>query len=181
MTRTLLLVLCLGLVAGGGHGAAAQEGASPPDVTPVLERIDGLSRSLDEIARSLRALLRTQNAQVLIRRIELEEGRLSPLDGELQQARGEVRAKQQEIARMEGIREALEKQIDDAVRAGADPQQMPERAELPRIDAMIELQREELGTAERRVMELEDDLATGRDRIAILDEQLQELLEAPGG
>jgi len=173
------LVFLTVLLAATGHSADAPEADPGTQIATLTGEIRSLNRSLEDIAGSLRALLHDQKVELSIRRIELEERRQEPLGGELRSARAEVRAQQEELTRMEGIRENVRRQIDDAVRAGADPQTVPQRSELEQFETVVALERERLATAEARVIDLENDAARGRGRIAILDEQLQELLDAP--
>ena len=179
MRRVLLVGLCASvLAAGGGAPTAAQEPLSPGDIARLSEELAAVNRSLGEIARTLEALLRNQKVDLLIKRIELEERRLSPLGQELRGTRSRVRSSTEEIARLENLLEQEENAIDQMVREGRDAPDSPERQMLPRIEAELKLQREQLEATEHRVIDLENDVARGRDQIAILDEQLQELLES---
>jgi len=172
------LVLLSVLLATGGPSAVAQQAPSGTEIATLTAEIGKLNGSLDDIARSLRVLLHDQKIQVVIRRIELAERRQAPFSSELRSARADVRAQKEELVRMEGIMENIRRRVDDAIRQGNDPQNVPERAELEQFESMLEIERERLSTAEVRVIDLENDAARGRDRIGILDEQLQELLDA---
>ena len=180
MKRGAWWILYAALLVGGGAPTMAAEAAPGPDEISrlVVQQMVELNRSLDHIAHALQTVLGNQKVDLLIKRIELDERRLSPLGEELRRARDSVRAEQEEIAQMEGIQEQLQRQIDEAVRVGADPRSVEERQQQNHLETMIEVGRERLEAAERRVIDLENDVARGRDRIAILDEQLQELLDA---
>ena len=79
---------------------------------------------------------------------------------------------------MERMREDFQQQVDEAVRKGADPLNLPERRELEHIENVIELDREQLVIAQARAIDAEDDLARRKKRMEILDEKLEELLDA---
>ncbi len=172
------LVFLIALPGAGSQPAVAQQTGVESEIATLTTEIGKLNRSLSDVARSLRELLHDQKIQVVIRRIELEERRQAPLGSELRSARSDVRSQQDELVRMEGILENIRQEIDDAVRDGADPQTAPQRIEIREFERMIEVERDRLPAAEARVIDLENDAARGRDRITILDEQLQELLDA---
>ncbi|MDH3785161.1 MAG: hypothetical protein OEV00_07515, partial [Acidobacteriota bacterium] len=71
----------------------------------------------------------------------------------------------------------LEKEMEEAVRKGADPATIPNSDQLEQIKNMILLAEDRLAEAERRVIEAEDDLTKRRRQIDILDEQLETLFE----
>jgi chromosome segregation ATPase len=172
--------LVLIVLAAGGAPATAQEATTRPGVTVAPEPADRLSRSLDDIADSLRQLLRAEKTQIVLRRIELEERRLAPQSAELRGARSEVRGIKDEIRYMRIYVQDLESDVESELLAGADQDREAMRDQLETIQAEIRLNEEKLTAAERRVVDLEIDLAEGRDRIDILDERLLELLEASG-
>ena len=174
---TALVICSVLLVHASGHAVAQDRSASAPQAAALAGRLDELSENLGEIARSLRALLDNQDKLLLLRRIELAERRLEPLGSEVRRAASAVRNHEEEIAHIEQVRESFEREIDEAVRSGADPQQLSQRGELQNLESMIALQQQLLENARRSVIEAENDLARGRNEIAILDEQLQELLE----
>jgi hypothetical protein len=169
---TVILVLVITL--SGAAVYAQQSALDPPAEVDGIER---LNTHLEDIARSLREMLSNQQLLLTMRQIELMERRLEPLEDEHRRAREDVRATNEQIAQMVGIAKSFREQIDRAVRGGADPLQVPERSELEHIDTMLELQREQLAAAERRVIEADNDVARERRRIEILDDKLEELFE----
>jgi flagellar biosynthesis chaperone FliJ len=173
MYRTAAILVLV--VVFSGASSYAQHPASDPPAT--IEGIERLNAHLEDIARSLREIRSNQQLLLMLRQIELLERRLAPLEDEHRRAQDDVRATNEQIAQMAGMAERYREEVDRAVRSGADPLQVPERAEVEHIETMLELQRERLEAAEQRVIEADNDLARGRRRIEILDDKLEELME----
>jgi hypothetical protein len=173
MFRTIV-VLVLVTVLSTAAGYAQQTAVDPSAEVDAIDRID---TRLEEIARSLREMLSHQRLLLTMRQIELVERRLEPLEREHRRAQEDVRAADAQITQLAGIAENFREQIDRAVRQGADPREVTERSELERLEAMLELQQEQLEAAELRVIEADNDLSRGRTRIEILDDKLEALLE----
>ncbi len=168
---TLLLALAATALPAAAQGAGAEGSAGI--APPALERIE---RSLREIAEALREIQVDQRTLLALRRIEIAEARLAPLSAELHRARDDVRASQDEIAQLNAVAESFRDQVAAALRSGADPRDSAAHVELEQIEKMVDLEKERLETARRRVIEAEDDLARDRERIKLLEEQLEERL-----
>ena len=160
-----------------GPPAPARDAADDP-IGALRDSIERANTSLEAIAHSLSALHIEQQAMLMIRRVELEERRMSPLNSAVRSAHQDVEQLEREIRQMERMREDFQQQVDEAVRKGADPLDLPERREVEQIENVIELDREQLVIAQARAIEAEDDLARRKKRMEILDEKLEELLEA---
>lgn len=146
---------------------------SPPDVLAQMTR---LNQNLARISETLDAVLTNQRIDLMIRRIELAERRLEPLAERVEDERARIESLESEIARLEAAAESLERRRDRAVREGRAVEPRDEEI-LDQIDDELRQLRKQLETHRRRDLELSQDHERERERIAILDERLQELLD----
>lgn len=143
----------------------------------LLAEIAGLHRSLDQLVELLRAGLAHQKIDVMLKRIELKERRLAPLERRLRGTQDSILNSQGEIARLEQMKESTEQELADLIREGHEGAINESRYLMGEFEKAIRSEQATIEELERRVVELEDELADGRDEIAILDEKLAELLE----
>jgi len=176
MPRKALLFGLVTLLVAGGASYRAQD--TPLDVVSTPADIQRIADNLEDIAISLRALMADQNALLMMRRVELAEQRVAPLSRTVRNAKQDAENRETEIMELSSMRQHLDNQVEKAMREGQDPQTIDEREEIPRLDAIIELRRTQLEDDRRKVIESEDELARARRRIEVLDEKLEELLEA---
>ena len=118
-----------------------------------------------------------QRMLLMLRRFEVANRSLDPLRRDLSGAREDLRSAKGEVEHLAAIKVSFEREIELQIREGADPRDLPQREEMDRIDAMIELEESRVAAAERRVIEAEDNLARARRRVEILEEALEELFE----
>ena len=143
----------------------------------LLVEIAGLNRSLDQLVVLLRAGLAHQKIDVLLKRIELKERRMAPLERRLGNVQDEILAIHSDLARFETMKERAEEELLDREREGNEGAMNESRYMIHELEQAIVSERAKLEELERRVPLLENELADGRDEIAILDEMLAELLE----
>ena len=177
MPRKAALFGLVALLVATGASYRAQE--IQPDPTTTSADIRRIADNLEEIADSLRGLMADQNALLMMRRVELAEQRVAPLSRSVRNARTDAENRESEIMELNAVRESIESQIEQALREGQDPQQLNgEREEIQRLDSMIELREIQLEDDRRKAIEAEDELARARRKIEILDDKLEELIEA---
>jgi chromosome segregation ATPase len=173
MNRKLILAgLCVLILAAASLPARAQE-----DAAQMAEDVAGLNRSLERMVVLLESLIGNQQVDILLKRIELKERRLAPLESELRRAE---RAMIDVEARLKRMQEEAEEMVDviaDEVRAGIDREGSDSRRTKDQLERVINAESSRVDEMRRRVQQLENELASGRDEIVILDEQLLELLQ----
>lgn len=175
MRAGTLVVVSLAFLAATTAPSVAADPEAPPQA--VERRLASIAESLERIAGTLERILSEQRVEVVIRRMELEARRIAPLEQELRSAREELRGRRANVEQIRTMRDDLEGRIDEAIRSGADPATLPERDEMRNLEAMLAFEESRVEEAERRVLELEQDLDRGRDAIRILDDTLRELLD----
>ncbi len=165
---------CLALLAAlnAGPPALAQ---SDPD--RVADELAGLNRSVDRLVEMLERSIARQEIDLLLKRIELRERRLAPLERDLRGAEGELFDAKSEVSQMLEMQRAQEDEMRELERDGDATEAAAARKMLEDFERIILMQTTRMEDLQRRAMTLEDELADGRDEIAILDEMLLELLE----
>jgi chromosome segregation ATPase len=157
--------------------AAALPARAQDDTARLVEEVAGLNRSLDRMAGMLETLIGNQHVEILLKRIELKERRLEPLESELLRAERAQTDLEARVKRMQEELEQTEDAIADEVRAGSDTPDSESRRMKMQIERVLEVESSRVDDMRRRAQQLENQLASGRDEILILDEQLQELLQ----
>lgn len=176
MRIATLWVLGLGALLGV---AAAAPGDAPNEATAdrLVAELAGVNRSLSQLVALAGNLRQNQEIELMLRRIELKERRLAPLEGRLRGVEDDALNAKTEIDRMQAMIGRAEEDLEAEIRNGADPQNAMNRQLVEELQAHVKGETERLEDLIARQRRLEDELAEGRNEIAILDEQLDDLLE----
>jgi hypothetical protein len=151
--------------------------AQPAPGETLVEQVAGLNRSMQRLVTLLERSLDQQEADLLLKRIDLRERRLAPLERELRSTKSGLLNDEAEMAR---VREMLEQQQDTLqreIREGTDRPNSDTRRLIADLELAVKTESDRHEALRRRVRELEDELAEGRERIEILEEFLQQLIE----
>lgn len=170
--KSLLAGLCLVVLTIAATPARAQDASGQ-----LAENIAGINRSLERMVAMLETLIDNQRVDILLKRIELKERRLEPLESELRRTERAITDVEARIKRLNEEKEELDDAIADDVRAGTDSEDSESRRMKMQLERVIETENARTEDMRRQVNRLEDQLADGREELAILDEQLQALLE----
>jgi chromosome segregation ATPase len=162
--------LCLAVLAFAILPAGSQQENQVNDLA-------GINRSLERMVVLLETMIDNQDTDILLRRIELKERRLIPLESELRRAERSLLDMQSRLKMIQEELEQQEEQLSEEMRQGIDPQDSDARRAREQMERILETENSRAEEFERRVRMLQDELAEGQDEIAILDEQLQELLQ----
>jgi len=170
---TLLLVTTPLVEAQAAPGTRSPSG----DMSRLVDEVAGLNRSLDKLAVMLEQMMFQQEVDLVLKRIELKERRLEPMAGHLRSLQREYDDRKTEIKHYQEMLEQARNQVSEEIRQGrdlvADSEASQIAAEMERA-LLVETGRIE--GLERRMRELEDALAEGREEVLILDEQLREMM-----
>jgi len=170
--KWILAGLCLVVLAIAVSPARAQDASGQ-----LAEDVAGINRSLERMANLLETLIGNQQVDILLKRIELKERRLAPLESDLRRAERALIDIESRVKRLNEEREELDDAVDEEVRAGVDSEGSEARRMRDQLERVVEMEAGRVEEYRRRVLHLEDQLAEGREEIAILDEQLMELLQ----
>jgi len=174
--RFPLFLLCAAVFLGGVGLVPAQEPTENP-TEQLARELARLNRSLDRIVGLMEDVASYDRIELVLRRIDLKERRLAPLEAQMRRVDSEMFDHKSEMKRMGQMVEEHEDRLDDEIREGTDRPNSDTRQYLHQLRqavAGITARYEELQLRQRR---LEDELADGRDEIALLDDALGEMLE----
>lgn len=166
----MLAGLCLAVLTFGIMPAGSQQDRPVDDLA-------GINRSLERMVVLLETMLDNQDIDIILRRIELKERRLLPLESELRRAERSLLDMQSRLKMIQEELEQTEEQLSEEMRQGVDPQDSDTRRARDQMERILATENSRAEESQRRVRMLEDELAEGREEIAILDEQLQERLQ----
>ena len=155
--------------------ATAQQ-AGPSEGAGLVEEVAGLRSSLDRLVVLLERVAEQQRIDLLLKRVELKERRLIPVASDLRSLEGDYEDQKAQVKRYREMLEQMEDVVSEQVRRGVDRQDSEAREMIPGIEREMQIEIGRLEDLERRMRRLEDELVDGRREIAILDEQLRELL-----
>ena len=102
---------------------------------------------------------------------------MAPLERRLRGVQDDIVHLQSEVARFEQMKEHSEQELLDHERDGNEAGINESRYLIHEFEQAMVSERAKLEELERRVPLLENELADGREEIAILDEKLDELLD----
>ena len=157
--------------------AAAQQGRpSGEESAGLVEEVAGLRNSLDRLVVLLERMAEQQKIDLLLKRVELKERRLIPVASDLRSLEGEQEDQKVTLARYREMLEQMEDALSEEIRRGVDRPDSESRQMIPQLERELQIEEARAEELERRMRRLEDELADGRREIAILDEQLRELL-----
>ena len=176
--RILAVVVCGLLVAAASASVArAQEGAAGAPGASLLDEIAGLNRSLDRLVTLLEGVLQNQKVDLLLKRIELRERRIAPMESRLRGLEADLTDGEGETRRLEAMKDREEESLREALRTGVEQDIENLREMIRQIDMGLAHHADRMQDARRRINETENDLASSRREIAILDDMLLELIE----
>ena len=157
--------------------AAAQQASAPePAAAGLVEEVAGLRSSLDRLVVLLERVAEQQRVDLLLKRVELKERRLIPVASDLRSLEGDYEDQKAIVTRYGEMLEQMEDALSDEIRRGVDRPDSEPRQMIPQLERELQIEIERIEELERRMRRLDDELADGRREIAILDEQLRELL-----
>jgi hypothetical protein len=168
----ILLCSCILIVWAAAAPARAQE-----ESARLVEEMASLNRSMERMVAIMETIIGNQHIDILLRRIEIMESRLIPLESELRRAERAQTDVEARVVRMQEELEEMEDVVAEEVRDGVDQPGSDARRMQAQLERVIESETARAEEMRNRVQRLEAELADGRDEIAIMDEQLRELLE----
>lgn len=173
MAESLLAAALLAAVLPAAAEQAGQPGAAPPGL---VEEVAGMRSSLDRLVVLLERVAEQQKVDLLLKRVELKERRLLPVASDLRSLEGDHEEQKVIVTRYREMLEQMEDALSDEIRRGVDRPDSEPRQMIPELERELQIQIERIEDLERRMRRLEDELIDGRREIAVLDEQLRELL-----
>lgn len=172
--RWILLALGAALLAGWAAPAAGQQG---DPTARLVEEVAGLNRSVDRLVDMMQELMESRKVDLLIKRIEIKQRAVIPMAADLRSMESEYDNLKMESKRLQDMVEQQEKVIDREVLQGTDVPDSESRLFMAELERELQVQRARLEELERRIGLLQGELADGQEEIAILDDQLRELVE----
>jgi len=136
-----------------------------------------LNRSLDQLIVMMQELMEGRKVDLLIKRIEIKQRALIPMASDLRSMEAEYDALKMDFKRLQEMVELQEETVDREVLQGIDQPDSESRGFLTELELELQVQRARLEELDRRMRLLQDELDDGREEIAILDDQLRELIE----
>ncbi len=170
---TLAVMVALAVPLAGPAPARAQApapGGAPDPSARLLDHLAGIDRSLREISVLLTSVLDHQQVNVLLNRLQLKERALTPLQQAVADTRGQLDSLDQEIKRLEMIREDWERRR--AAAAPGEPALSSEEVEMRRLMGELERLEDRRAVLAQRLVEQENDLDRQRDDIRALEEMV---------
>lgn len=166
---TATALACAFLFAGGisAQMARVEEGNE-------LERI---ADSLEEIAELLTAELESAKLQLVLRRIELSERRIQPLEEAVRDAEAAQESASLEVASMQSMLDRIENQLRDNISALDSSTESALRTEVTQVEFALRQAKRRVRNAEQRIVELENEVLTERDRVDLWQQILDEAIE----
>jgi len=150
---------------------------SPPSGAELAEEVRGIRQSLDRLTQMLEQMQLNHEVDLMFKRIELRERRLAPLERRLRSAENEVRSHGDQFTSLERIKEQHEDALEQEIQDGTDSPHSGTRNMLEDIKRTQVTAEERLERARTQVQLLENELASGRRDLEVLDDMLMELLE----
>ena len=171
------MLLALALPSSALPAAAQQATPSQGSEPRLVEEVAGLRSSLDRLVLLLERAADQQKIDLLLKRVELKERRLIPVASDLRSLEGDYEDQKVVVTRYQEMLEQAEDLLSDEIRRGVDRPDSEPRQMIPGFERELQIEIARIEELERRMRRLEDELSDGRREIAILDEQLRELLE----
>ena len=169
-------LLAAALAAGIVPAAAQQGGQTGAESAALIEEVAGLRSSLDQLVVLLERMAEQQKVDLLLKRVELKERRLIPVASDLRSLEGEYEDQKVMVVRYREMLRQMEDALSEEIRRGVDRPDSEPRQMIPEFERELQIEIARSEDLDRRMRRLEDELADGRRAIAILDEQLRELL-----
>jgi hypothetical protein len=150
---------------------------SPPSGADLAEEVRGIRRSLDRLTQMLEQMQLNHEVDLMFKRIEMRERRLAPLERRLRSAENDARSHEDQLKSLERIKEQQEEALQQEIQDGKDSPQSGTRNMLEDIQRSQITAEERLERAQMQVQLLENELASGRRDLEVLDDMLIDLLE----
>jgi len=177
LKRWTLAALCTALLLAAAPVAFAQGPSPGEDMSRLVDEVAGLNRSLQKLTVMLEQVMFQQEVDLLLKRIELKERRLEPMASHLRSLQREYDGRKTEIKHYQEMLEGAHNQVSDEIRQGRDLVAESEAAQIvAEMERVLVVETAGIEGLERRMRELEDALADGREEVLILDEQLREMM-----
>jgi chromosome segregation ATPase len=157
--------------------AAQQQAVAGDQTARLVQEVAGLNRSLDHMVAMLEQVMSNQKVDLLLKRIEIKERRLAPMASDLRSMESEYDNRKTEIKRLREFIKQQEEMLADELRQGIDPTDSEARLYLDDLNREIQVEGTRLEELTLRIRRLQDEIADEREEIAILDEQLSELID----
>lgn len=162
--------LFLGLCSITGARGAPPDGTDSALSLPI--EIAKLNQSMTQVVALLRETIERQQIEVLLRRLELYHLDLAPLLEDLRTARSDKRTLEDELARLQVVRNDLEAQEEEAndpvLRApGSDSASMKHD-----LETQIAFLKRRVASAGQQIGEIENELAAKRRPIELLGSEV---------
>jgi hypothetical protein len=177
-THWIHVGLFLVFLLAGPFLVQAQPPAQTGDETArLVDEVAGLNRSLEKLVVMLERVMYQQEVDLMLNRIELRERRLEPMASHLRSLQREYDDRKSDLKHIQEMLALEEERISDEIREGTDRPDSGTRNQVKELERVLTVETARIEDLQRRMRQLEDDLAEGREEVLILDEQLRELLE----
>jgi len=143
----------------------------------LVDEVAGINQSLERLVALLETSIHNQQADLLLKRIDLRERRLAPAERSLRSARDGLVDGETELSHLHEMLERERADLQRQIREGSDLPGSPTRGLIAELESVLRTQEQRRESMIQRTRDLEDELAEGRERIEVLEEMLQELLE----
>ena len=148
----------------------------PTDDGRLLQEVAGVNSSLQRLVALLDILVGQQETDILLKRIEMKTSRLIPLETSLRSAKANLGDANAQFEQMSGMKDEWESGLREAVRDGKDQEAEELRRMIEQVAPAVTAQDTLRNELERRIRELEDEIAELQRDIDVLDERLAERL-----
>ena len=154
-----------------------QARAQTVDGDAAAGELAGINRTLARLVGMFESSLRLQQADLVLKRIELRERRLEPAERALRGARESLDDQETHLEQLAEMLESFREDLQAEMRDGLDQPRSETRRTIGEVEAALRTEETRRDNVVRRIRDLEDEIAEGRERIEELEEVLQELLE----
>lgn len=173
-----ILVAILTLTVLPALPALSQPAGSDPASERMSQEIVAIRQALDRLVVLLESRQRHQDVDLLLKRIELRERRMEPMERKLRAAENEITGIERQLQNLDQMQEQHEAYREAEIRDGVDSSET--RRILDDINRSRQSAEERMQSVRMRAQIVENDLASGRRELEILDEMLEELIESEG-
>jgi chromosome segregation ATPase len=141
-------------------------------------QLEQLNRSMAELVALLRESTERQRLEILLKRIELHHLDLEPLQEELRRARADKVSQEEEQMRLQALLNDLDDQAASKEPEVLQPSDPEQRSIRHGLEVQIKFLKGRIESAERKVAELENELADKRRQIDLLERMIDDRLRA---
>jgi len=163
----LLAVLFVSAVGGS-------ELTSQPSV--VVDELSGIRVALESLSDQVRTMRRSSDAELVLRQIQIYEQRVAPLEAQLASTERRYIDSQAFLASATERLAQAEQRIEETESEGrAIPEELQKERDL--IAQACERDKTHQESLRSQIVRLENQVADGRDKVAILEERFAEMFE----